>query len=157
MDRATSTRGWTAFDRLAPGVRERLLPLARQIGYEPGEHVFVEGEPTPFLAVVEDGRIALRYRVPEVGHRVTIATVEPGELVGWSAVVAPFRATADAVATERARVLAFDAAVLRERLQIDPELAAELLPLVLEAVSRRLTVSWHQLLDLFSPRGIGPW
>jgi CRP-like cAMP-binding protein len=61
------------------------------------------------------------------------------------------------VATERARILTFDAAPLRERLAADPELAAALLPLVLESVSMRLTTSWHQLLDLFSSRVPEPW
>jgi CRP-like cAMP-binding protein len=157
MESITSTRAWSTFDRLTPEVRERLLALGHHVGYGPGDAAFVEGDPTPFLGVVEHGRIALRYRVPEIGQRVTIATVEPGELVGWSAVVAPFRATADAVATEPARVLAFDAELLRAHLQTDCELAGQLLPLVLESVSRRLTVSWHQLLDLFAPRAVGPW
>jgi CRP/FNR family cyclic AMP-dependent transcriptional regulator len=157
MDRATSTRGWTAFERLSPGVRERLLPLGRHIGHETGTVLLHEGEDTPYMGVVESGRIALRYRVPELGNRVTIVTIEPGELVGWSAVVSPFRATVDAVATEPVRLLVFEAQRLREQLASDQELAAELLPIVLESVSRRLTTSWHQLLDLFAARGIGPW
>jgi CRP/FNR family cyclic AMP-dependent transcriptional regulator len=157
MDHATSTRGWAAFERLSPRARERLLPLARPIGCGPGELVFAEGTETPFLGAVDSGRIALRYRVPELGRRLTIATIELGELVGWSALVTPFRATADAVATEPTRLLALDAAPLRDCLAADRELAAELLPIVLETVSRRLTTSWHQLIDLFAARGIGPW
>jgi CRP-like cAMP-binding protein len=101
--------------------------------------------------------VALRLRVPELGDRVTIVTIEPGEILGWSAVVAPYRATVDAVATERARILVFDAGTLRERLASDDALAAALLPEVLEAVSRRLTTSWHQLLDLFATRGQEAW
>jgi CRP/FNR family cyclic AMP-dependent transcriptional regulator len=158
MDRAAAvTRGWTAFERLPPKLREGLIPLGQQVGYGAGDLVFGEGETTPFLGAVESGRIALRYRVPELGNRVTIVTIEPGEIVGWSAVVAPFRATADAVATEPTRLLVFEAGPLRERLEADSELAAAFLPLILEAVSRRLTTSWHQLLDLFAARGQGPW
>lgn len=157
MDRVTSTRGWTAFERLSPDVRDRLLPLGRHVGYETGDVFLHEGEDTPYLGVVESGRVALRYRVPEIGNRVTIVTIEPGELVGWSAVVAPYRATVDAVATEPVRLLVFEAQRLREHIASDQALAAELLPIVLESVSRRLTSSWHQLLDLFAARGIGPW
>ena len=157
MDGITSTRGWAALDRLTPGAREQLGALAGGTTYRAGESVFGEGTGTPFLGAVDSGRIALRYRVPELGERLTIVTIEPGELIGWSAVVAPFRATVDAVATEDTRLLTFEAEALRELLASDCALAAELLPIVLETVSRRLTTSWHQLLDLFGSRGNDPW
>ena len=157
MDHATSTRGWMPFDRINADVRERLRPLGRQLVFDTGSAVLREGEDTPFLGSVESGRVALRLRVPELGERVTIVTIEPGELLGWSSVVAPYRATVDAVATEPARLLVFDADPLRELLATDCELSAELLPLVLESLSRRLTTSWHQLLDLFATRSPEPW
>ena len=83
--------------------------------------------------------MALRLRVPERGA-VTIVTVEPGELIGWSAVVPPYRATA--TPRRRADELAvIDAAALRELLAADRELAAAFLPLVLESVAAR----WREL------------
>ena len=157
MDLATSTRAWIPFDRLDPVVRDRLRPLGRHRVFGSGAAILREGEDTPFLGSVESGRVALRLRVPELGERVTIVTIEPGELLGWSAVVAPFRATVDAVATEPARLLVFEAGPLRDLLRTDRELAAELLPLVLESLSGRLTSSWHQLLDLFATRSLEPW
>ena len=84
-------------------------------------------------------------------------TVEQGELVGWSALVAPYRATVDAVATEDTRLLAIDAPALRALMALDRELTAELLPLVLDSVSGRLTASWQQLLDMFGPEGQESW
>ena len=64
-----------------------------------GTLVVTEGRVTESLGVVLKGRIALRVLVPERGM-VTILTVEPGDVVGWSAVVPPYRGTADAVAIE---------------------------------------------------------
>lgn len=150
-------RAWLAFDRLGPAVTDRLRPFGTMATFEAGSLVLAEGRDTPFFGFVDSGRVALRLRVPELGDRVTIVTIEPGEILGWSAVVPPYRATVDAVATERARILAFDAATLRERLASDDALAAALLPEVLECVSRRLTTSWHQLLDLFATRGQEAW
>jgi CRP-like cAMP-binding protein len=122
-----------------------------------GATILEEGGETPFLGVLETGRVALRLRFPEQGDRVTILTIEPGELLGWSAVVAPFRATVDAIATEPTTLLAIDAAELRAALAQDCDLAAELLPVVLESLSMRLAGSWHQLLDLFANRAPEPW
>lgn len=146
-----------AFDRLSPGAWADLAPLCHRIDVAPGAIVLREGVDTPFLAWIETGRVALRLRVPEWGDRLTILTIEPGELLGWSAVVPPYRATVDAIATAPTRLLAIDAVVLRERLAADCELAAELLPLVLESVSERLTGSWQQLLDTFRSGEQAPW
>lgn len=147
----------TAFARLSPRAWAALAPLCHGIDVAPGATVLREGTDTPFLASIETGRIALRLRVPERGDRLTILTIEPGELLGWSAVVPPYRATVDAIATLPTRLLAIDAVTLRERLAADCELAAELLPLVLESVSERLTGSWQQLLDMFRAGEQEPW
>ncbi len=157
MDQATSSRGWAALERLTGEARARLLPIAAEVDVAAGAPVLREGHDTPFLAVVESGRVALRLRVPELGDRLTIVTIEPGELLGWSAVVAPFRATVDATATEPTRILAFEAGALRELLATDCELAGAVLPLVLESLSRRLASSWQQLLDLFASRAPEAW
>ena len=146
----------SVLDRLAPPVRDRLERLGASHAYEPGAEILRAGLATPFLAVVERGRVALRLRVPERG-RVTIVTVEPGELLGWSAVVPPFRATVDALATEPTRLVAYDAVALREHMATDCELAASLLPIVLESVSERLSASWDQLLDVLGPQPWEPW
>jgi CRP/FNR family cyclic AMP-dependent transcriptional regulator len=152
-----SQTGTSMLDRLSPEVLARLNRLAHDHDYPAGAAILREGDDTPFLGVVTSGRVALRMRVPELGDRLTIVTCEAGELVGWSAVVAPYRATVDAVATEPTRIVAFDAPALRSRLATDCELAAELLPLVLESVSARLNGSWSQLLDMFGTREPEPW
>jgi CRP-like cAMP-binding protein len=149
--------GTSVLDRLSPAVHDRLAGLASEIELPAGATLLHDGDDTPFLGVIASGRVALRLRVPELGDRLTIVTCEAGELVGWSAVVAPFRTTVDAIATEPTRVTVFDALELRARLAFDCELAAELLPLVLESVSARLTASWAQLLDMFGPRATEPW
>lgn len=146
----------SALERLPTPLRARLNALGTMHTYEPGAEILRAGMPTPFLGVVERGRVALRLRVPERG-RVTIVTVEAGELLGWSAVVPPYRATVDAVATMPTRIVAYDAVALRARLAVDCELAAALLPLVLESVSERLSGSWDQLLDLFRTQPWEPW
>jgi len=146
----------TALRGLGEGPRSRLEAIAGRTMFLAGEVVLRDGAPTPFLGLVEAGRIGLRLSVPERGNQ-TVVTIEPGELVGWSAVVPPFRATAEAVALEPTRVLTFEAAALRELLASDAELAAQLLPVLLATLSDRLTSSWQQLLDLFATGSVEPW
>jgi CRP/FNR family transcriptional regulator, cyclic AMP receptor protein len=160
MTHATSTdlaAPTNVLDRLGAEMRRRFEALAEPREFARDAVIIHEGADTPFLGVVETGRVALRLRVPELGERVTIVTIEPGDIVGSSALVRPFRATVDAVASEPTRILAVEAGLLRARLAADCELASALLPLVLESVSQRLGASWQQLLDMFAPRTGEPW
>jgi len=133
---------------LGGGERRRLASFARLISAQRDEVLLREAEPTPYLAIVTTGRVALRMRLPGRGP-VTIATVEPGDIVGWSAVVAPYRATSTAVAVEPTEAVAFDSQQLRQALETDEDLAAALYPRILRSVARRLEGTRLQLLDLF--------
>ncbi len=135
--------------------RERLLGLVRHASFVAGEVVLREGAQTPFLGVVASGRVALRLMVPGRGE-TTVLTIESGELLGWSALVAPYRSTATAVALEQTEVGIVDADVLRAEMD-DPAFAAAILSGVLVAVAGRLGESWYQLLDLFGASGREPW
>lgn len=146
----------TALDRLSPAVRERLDAISSRAEFDAGEIVMRDGAPTPFMGIVEVGRVGLRLLVPERGAQ-TIVTIERGELLGWSAVVPPYRATAEAAALEPTRILAYEAEALRALLEADRDVALELLPTVLEGVSQRLVISWQQLLDLFASASPQPW
>ena len=138
------------------GALARLDDLAIPAEFATGEVILRDAATVPFLGIVESGRVGLRLHVPGRGT-VTVVTIEPGELVGWSAVVAPYRATAEAVAVEPTRLTTYDATAVRDRLAADPALAAAVLPPLLAAVSDRLTTSWHQLLDLFATPVMDPW
>ena len=108
------------------------------------------------LGIVVTGRVALRLRVPERGP-TTILTIEPGDVVGWSAVVPPHRASDTAVAMLPTELLLIDAAALRAELAADCELASAVYRSVLEAVARRLTGTRLQLMDLFTTTERDPW
>jgi CRP/FNR family cyclic AMP-dependent transcriptional regulator len=134
---------------LPPEAVARLASIGEVRDLAPGDYVVHEGQVTDSLGIVLSGRVALRVLVPERGM-VTILTVEPGDVVGWSAVVPPYRGTDDAVAIEPVRLLVFPGEALRLMLRADATLAASLYPRLLQAVGRRLAATRLQLLDLFA-------
>ena len=134
---------------LGGGERRLLAAFARVVSADADDVLLREGEPTPYLAIITAGRVALRMRLPG-REPVTIATVEPGDIVGWSAVVAPYRATSTAIAVAPIAAIAFDAARLRQALEADEDLAAALYPRILRSVVRRLEGTRLQLLDVFA-------
>jgi CRP-like cAMP-binding protein len=146
---------------LPPETLARLAAIAEMRAIESGDEVTREGQVTEALSVVVSGRVALRTLVPERGM-VTILTVEPGDVVGWSALVPPHRATSTGIAIEPAVLVDLPGERLRSLLRSDHAIAASLYPRVLQVVSRRLGATRMQLLDLFAReewgrRGAGPW
>lgn len=141
---------------LPADIRERLGELATVRRYEAGTEMFREGEEAREFGIVRAGRVALRVLVPERGM-VTILTVEPGDVIGWSALVAPYRSTSTAEALEPVEVVTFDGAALRGVLRADARLASVVYPRLLQAVARRLVGTRYQLLDLFASQENAPW
>lgn len=127
----------------------RLASLASTIEFAPGAELLHEGEETTQMGILLDGRLSLRQMVPGRGA-VTILSVEPGDIFGWSALTAPYRASSTVVATEGGHAIVFSGDELRLALEIDHALAASLYPRVLQAVGRRLAATRLQLLDLFA-------
>ena len=141
---------------LEPETQTRLAELARTYHAEPGQELFREGDPSDLFGVVIRGRIALRTLVPERGE-ITILTIEPGDVFGWSTVVPPYRSTSTAVAIEPTEAIVFEASGIRAALRTDCQLAVALYPRIMLAVSRRLNATRHQLLDLFAAEEMRSW
>lgn len=142
--------------RLPEAALARLEAHVRTASYAAGAEILHEGGLTRDLGVVVRGRVALRLRVPERGM-TTILTVEPGDIVGWSALVPPHRSTSTVVALVPTDLLLLDGERLRQELDSDPVLAAAVYRSLLEALSDRLSGTRMQLLDLFSQHGDEPW
>jgi len=146
---------------LSPEAISRLASVAAIHDIDVGTEITREGQITEAFGIVLSGRVALRTLVPERGM-VTILTVEPGDVVGWSAIVPPHRGTATAIAIEPVRLLQLPGEQLRALLRADHALAASVYPRILQAVARRLAATRMQLLDLFareewSRKDIQPW
>ena len=154
VDRALAS-GWFAAG-LPDAARRSLASLAAMTSVPPGMTVIREGAPVDSLGVVVEGRLAIRLAVPG-RDVVTVLTIEPGDWVGWSALVPPYRATSTIVSLEPTTIVTFPGERLRAAMDDDPTLAVAVLRGVLEAVARRLTATRTQLLDLFARSETEPW
>jgi CRP-like cAMP-binding protein len=141
---------------LPPGPRERLLALVTRRELDAGATFMHEGDVTKSMSIIVRGRVALRLRVPERGA-VTILTLDPGDIVGWSAIVSPFRATTSATTLEPTELATIPAEELRAILASDAEVAAAFLPRVMETIAARVEATRDQLLDLFRGVEVDPW
>lgn len=141
---------------LDQSARAELARIGRLVRVPAGSILMREGEVNDVMAIVLEGRVSLRMRVPERGQ-VSIVTIEVGDVVGWSAMVPPYRATSTAVALVDTELAQFDGPQLREAIATNTDLAGQLYPVLLQTVARRLEGTRLQLLDLFSQRWVEPW
>jgi len=126
-----------------------LAGIAREYESAAARYLLREGEHTAELSLLASGRAAISEHVHGRGP-VTVMTVEPGDVFGWSAVVDPYRAVSNVLTIESVAVIAFDAESLLAAMRADRELAATVHEQVLRALSTRLVATRHQLLDLYA-------
>lgn len=125
-----------------------LAELADERSFAPGELVLREGDPAVEFHVIRGGCVALETHVPQRGA-VIVQTLEPGDVVGASWLLPPYRTHFDVRAIGFVRTVAFDAPRLRARLEQDPELGFELMRRFTPMVVQRLQATRLRLLDLY--------
>ncbi len=116
--------------------------------FEPGEYVMREGHPAEHFHVIRKGRVALEMFVPQQGG-LTVETLDPGEPLGWSWLVPPFRTHLDARTLLRTHTIAFDATCLRGKCEDDPALGYELMKRFVPVMVNRLQATRFRLLDIY--------
>jgi CRP-like cAMP-binding protein len=126
-----------------------LCRAARLVRLPAGAKLFQEGSVEDEVFVVISGHIRLSMNVPTRGD-VPFLTTGPGELVGWSGLIAEGQMTATAMATEDTTLIALSGKRLKELCGSEPELGYVLLKRVAQVLSQRLLATRLQLLDLFS-------
>jgi CRP/FNR family cyclic AMP-dependent transcriptional regulator len=133
---------------LDPAHRATIAGCARNRVFEAGTPVLREGGPADEFFVLRAGAVAIETEVPGRGP-VTLETLNAGEVLGWSWLLAPYRSAFGARALETTRVVAIDGACLRGKCDADPALGYDLLKLLAAVFAERLQDTRLRLLDLY--------
>jgi CRP-like cAMP-binding protein len=136
------------FQGMSPEAIELLSGCASNVRFADGEMLFREGDEANVFYVIRHGRVALDTFVPTRGP-VTIETIDPGEVIGWSWLFAPYRWHFDAKALGVVRATVFDAACLREKCERDPAFGYDLIRRFTQVLIERLQWTRLRLLDLY--------
>jgi CRP-like cAMP-binding protein len=134
------------------GMSEEALELvsgcASNVRFADGEMLFREGDDANVFYVVRHGRVALDMFVPARGA-VTIETVDPGEVIGWSWLFSPYRWHFDAKALGLVRATVFDAGCLRAKCEQDTAFGYDLMGRFAQVLIERLQWTRLRLLDVY--------
>ena len=136
----------------AHGLEERHLALltgcAANVRFEAGQIIFREGEAANQFYLVREGKLAIEVFAAERGA-LTILTVGPGEVLGWSWLVPPYCWKFDACALELTRAVALDGKCLRTKAEQNHDLGYELLRRIAQVMDARLHATRLQLMNVY--------
>jgi CRP-like cAMP-binding protein len=131
-----------------PEYLKPLTAVAKVIEVPANEVIFEEGQKSPNIFVVIEGKVALEVWLASRGSSV-IQTVGPGKLLGWTPVLAPGKMTATARAVEQSRLVAINALQVLDACAENPRFGMEFMRRTALALARRLNATRLQLLDAY--------
>lgn len=130
-----------------PEFRERMLAVAREVSWPQDTRVFEERGTADRFWVIRSGAITLDLRLSP-SRSVTVETLGPGDLLGWSWMFPPYEWDFGAEALSPVRAYEFDGAEVRELCERDPRLGYALVRAVAEVLAQRLHAARSRLVDL---------
>jgi CRP/FNR family cyclic AMP-dependent transcriptional regulator len=138
------------FQSLTPDHFQKVLAIAGLSEWLEGKTIFSEGEHDARLYLILEGRVALEKYVPSRG-RVTLLTLGPSEIFGWSAVVPVIGTrTATARAVTLTRAVTFETDALQQLCDEDHDLGYLVFRRLTNVIAGRLSATRLQLLDMYS-------
>ena len=112
------------------------------------DKIYSEGSHADRFLIIQEGHVAIDI---ESVHRgtLTVHTVGPGQVLGWSWLFPPYRWHYNARAVQHTRAIALDANCIREKAEGDPALGYELMKRFSAVMMSRLEATRMQLMDIY--------
>lgn len=130
---------------------ELIAGCATNVVFAAGDRLFREGDQADTFFLIRHGLVALDAYVPNRGQ-LTMETVGPAEILGWSWLLPPYRWHFTGRAVEQVRAIQFDGACLRGKCEDDPVLGYDLLNRFAQVLVSRLQATRLQLMDVYGDR-----
>jgi CRP/FNR family transcriptional regulator, cyclic AMP receptor protein len=126
---------------------ELLALCAVPTQFDPGQTIFLEGEPASGFYLVETGTVVLEGKTSD-GSQVVIDTVSAGEPLGWSWLFPPYLWHFSARATEQCSAICLSGMLLRQHREDDLTFGHELFRRSSEVMVRRLQSARGKLMSV---------
>ena len=127
---------------------EKLASISTHVTFSEGATIFHEGDESELVYLIQEGEVSLLSRIP--GHGlVTILTLGPGQILGWSSVFPPQKKTAGALANAPTKTIAIHSAELAKLCDADHDIGFEIMSRVAQISSKRLIAARNLLMDIY--------
>lgn len=126
-----------------------LAAFASEVRFASGERIIREHGDADCFYLIVSGRLGLRAHVPPRGT-VSIQSLGPGELLGWSWMHEPRQWHFDGYARGEVHAIRFDATAVRDAMENDKALGYAVLQRFVDAILERLQATRLQMLDVYA-------
>jgi CRP-like cAMP-binding protein len=137
-------RRFSCFAPISEESLKAVAMMARAECLKAGNRLFGEGDPADCMSIIVDGTVDIQYHLAN-GDLRTVDTLIAGDIVGWSALVEPYKMTGTATASKDTNLIMVDAKPLRTLCERDPLLGYRLLKQVARLLADRLNAARVQL------------
>lgn len=127
---------------------ELVAGCAKNLVFSEGDLLLREGEAAGTLYLLRRGRVALETHVPGRDPLV-VETLGPGDVVGWSWLLPPYRWQCDVRALEDVGAVAVDGTCLRNKATDDPAFGYALVMRFASVILNRLHAARLRLVDVY--------
>ncbi|MCO6440776.1 MAG: Crp/Fnr family transcriptional regulator [Nitrococcus mobilis] len=129
--------------------------LARHAARRPlqrDEILFQHGDPARHFYLVRDGSVVIE--IPAIyGPSLEVQKLGPGQILGWSWLIPPYRWHFQARTDAPTEVVEFDGEAVRARCDRDPEFGYALLKCFSTLMSERLEAARRKMMEEWNPPG----
>jgi CRP-like cAMP-binding protein len=129
----------------------KLASIATEVEIPEGVIIYRPGDIGKSLYLIEEGEVVIEMDVPDQGL-VTMLTVGPGELFGWSSLFPSERKMARARAVKLTKAIAIDASQLRQAWKTDYDLEYAVIKRIATVMADRIKITRRQLVDILASK-----
>ncbi len=135
------------FRDLSSGHLELLSPLFMPCEFTADSVLFTQGDPAENLFAIVTGEVLVSFK-PDDGAAITVAHVQPGSIVGWSAALGSRRYTSTAICTSYTQLLRVRGDDLRRLCLQHPDTGTIILDRLATVIAERLHSTHDLVLSL---------
>jgi CRP-like cAMP-binding protein len=126
-----------------------MVGCASNVRFKKGDYILREGDPANTFYLVREGKVAVEVLAPQ-RKPIILATLDEGEILGWSWLLAPYQWKFHARALDDVRAIALDGKCLRGKCEENHDLGYEVLKRFTGIMEQRLEATRLQLLDVYA-------
>jgi CRP-like cAMP-binding protein len=130
-------RRFSCFSPISEESLKSLAMLTKEERVQAGRRLFGEGDPADAVRLILDGEVDVQYALGS-GELCTVDTLTAGEILGWPALVEPYKMTCIATTRKPTHMLRIDAKRLHALCEQDPLLGYRLTSQVVRLLAERL-------------------
>jgi CRP-like cAMP-binding protein len=135
------------FEGINPAQRALLRQIFMPVDCYAGTMLFEQGDPAEYLYLVVVGEVVVNFK-PDDGPAITVARVQPGGVVGWSAALGSRLYTSRAECAAYTQMLRVRGTDLRRLCEQNPEIGLMILDRLATVIAERLSSTHKQVVAL---------